>query len=374
VIRLSELDGIRGLAALTVVLAHYATITPPTFGTVNERIFWRLSQFSLPNIAVLVFFGLSAFLLAWLAETEIIRTGVFDRRAFLIRRILRICPLYFFVVLVTLVVASAPFLQKKEELGAVSIYGWSYFIFLYNWTVALRMTPMLNELSQLWSLSVEMQFYLLFVFFFGWLRSVNVWKLIAIVVILGTAMRLAFVSLVPHGFLYFYSFSYIEVFALSAVAGILYARGKRLKINQVLPVALILVAGWFWKYSLWGAGSIAFYSVFGVLIAAWLFASKESWLGHPILGKIGGLSYGLYVWHLPVKLFTSRLDVRLVPLFESRTLGIFIMFVIYMVVCFAAAWLTYRFIERPFLAQAKTKNRSPPTAKPTKPPSHSCAS
>src|SRR6185503_4907207 len=88
---LPELDGMRGIAALLVIWGHYqATPFNPTFSITKSAL-----DLSLPNIAVAVFYSLSAFLLSFLAVREFDSKGRFFIVRFFLRRILRIWPLYF---------------------------------------------------------------------------------------------------------------------------------------------------------------------------------------------------------------------------------------------------------------------------------------
>ena len=80
-----SLHGLRGAAALAVVLYHYL-LDHGKFA----------SLFSGPY-AVTVFFELSGLLITWLLLTEIDERGTADRRRFYLRRALRLLPVFYVV-------------------------------------------------------------------------------------------------------------------------------------------------------------------------------------------------------------------------------------------------------------------------------------
>src|SRR6266851_1758893 len=103
-----------------------------------------------------VFFILSAFLITELLLQERGLRGAVDLKTFYVRRLLRIWPLYFFVI------ALAGFLSLFDRSQTV---GWSYALsflfFVGNWIMAIRGLPRATILVPLWSVSFEEQFYLL---------------------------------------------------------------------------------------------------------------------------------------------------------------------------------------------------------------------
>ena len=140
---LPELDGIRGLAVLTVILHH-------GFG------------FELGWFGVELFFALSGYLITGILVDAKGRHRGWDYfRGFYGRRSLRIFPLYYLVLLLVLVVLPglwpmtfALFDPAREH----AAWFWSY---TQNVLFA-REGTILPGVFHLWSLAVEEQFYLLF--------------------------------------------------------------------------------------------------------------------------------------------------------------------------------------------------------------------
>src|SRR6266516_5084650 len=102
-----------------------------------------------------VFFILSAFLITELLLREKEFRGVPDLKAFYIRRLLRIWPLYFFMI------ALASFLsifERSQLLGWA--YALSFLLFAGNWIMVFRGFPHAQIIGPLWSVSFEEQFYI----------------------------------------------------------------------------------------------------------------------------------------------------------------------------------------------------------------------
>ncbi len=103
-----------------------------------------------------VFFILSAFLITELLLRERGLKGAVDLKAFYVRRLLRIWPLYFFVI------ALAGFLSLFDRSQTVGWgYALSFLFFVGNWIMVFRGFPQASILIPLWSVSFEEQFYLL---------------------------------------------------------------------------------------------------------------------------------------------------------------------------------------------------------------------
>src|SRR5260370_11514381 len=103
-----------------------------------------------------VFFILSAFLITELLLRERGLRGAVDLKTFYVRRLLRIWPLYFFVI------ALAGFLSLFDRSQTVGWgYALSFLFFVGNWIMVFRGFPQATILIPLWSVSFEEQFYLL---------------------------------------------------------------------------------------------------------------------------------------------------------------------------------------------------------------------
>jgi peptidoglycan/LPS O-acetylase OafA/YrhL len=153
-----ELDGLRAVACGLVVVAHF-----------NPWIKYKVSPLLQPakaimggNVGVMLFFCLSAFLLTSICLAELERKGRINLAHFFLRRILRIWPLYFVMLAVTMLaiwpggpLRQAPGASTSSEqwAWATRSFGW-YALFVGNW-----LDHKISEIGILWTICVEEQFY-----------------------------------------------------------------------------------------------------------------------------------------------------------------------------------------------------------------------
>jgi len=156
---LPELDGLRGLAILLVVVYHYASgPADPASGTVMEVL---IQPFKIAWTGVDLFFVLSGFLIGGILLDH--RTSPRYFKTFYIRRICRIFPLYYFWIALYLLI---PAILGHFELGAYpAIFGdggwpWPYLFFVQNIAMANGLHWGPHWVSVTWSLAVEEQFYI----------------------------------------------------------------------------------------------------------------------------------------------------------------------------------------------------------------------
>jgi peptidoglycan/LPS O-acetylase OafA/YrhL len=159
--RVPELDGVRGLAILGVVVWHY--VISPLQGVYGSSAPFVLRALGLTGSGVDLFFVLSGFLIGGLLLDHRQSPNYFQ--AFYIRRLCRIVPLYFvWLGLFYLLVKTGPALLASPVVGRIfqqPFPVWSYLTFTQNLLMARAETLGPEWLGITWSLAVEEQFYLL---------------------------------------------------------------------------------------------------------------------------------------------------------------------------------------------------------------------
>jgi len=405
--QIPQLDSLRGLAAVAVVVAHFhpegVLGVGSTPGAQENFFVEQVARYSLGNLAVVFFFTLSAFLLTYRARIEVIESGRFSPLRFLSRRCLRIWPLYFFIVICSFAVGEFsaspnllnPFGITTDSWPWIHSHGWLFGAFVSNWSLAFNhikghVDSSGGALRLLWSIAVEEQFYLIYpllvlaAFRFRMAR----WGLPVAIVGLSWAFRIWFSHLVPDsapgssGGLYYATLSYGESFLMGAIAGWICADFDWRKIRLLmktwmawpfLVVGLVLGRAWsnhiWYPYtglSLWLFSAVAVY--FAVFLT-WIVASSEGAIGRLLASRrltwLGALSYGIYLWHVPSNHFLSQVFRHLFPS-SDRTGGYWVALALGLslasAVVFAAA--TYHLIEKPFL---RLKDRARPKVAPQYP-------
>ncbi|MBV8718305.1 MAG: acyltransferase [Chloroflexi bacterium] len=138
-----SLDGIRAAAVMLVFLAHAG---------LNDRV---------PgNFGVTAFFFLSGYLITTLLRMEFDRTGGVSLRAFYLRRVLRIFPPMYIVLLAASALAIAGLIEGSVSVGgfaAQALYLSNYYIVQNGWWDGRAPGTWIY-----WSLAVEEHFYLVF--------------------------------------------------------------------------------------------------------------------------------------------------------------------------------------------------------------------
>lgn len=146
---IKALDGFRGIAIVLVLLFHLYGFDPVRWITI------------LGWIGVDVFFVLSGFLITGILLDNKQRNSYY--KVFMIRRILRIVPLYYLVLVLFFIISRFVTFPGAGYLLHNQLYFWTYtpnYLFaFYGWPKGFE------GLNHFWSLAIEEQFYLFWPFF-----------------------------------------------------------------------------------------------------------------------------------------------------------------------------------------------------------------
>lgn len=309
------LDGLRGLAVLLVLAYHFGV---PLAGAGGR-------------VGVLIFFVLSGLLITWLLLDEQEATGRIDLRAFYIRRARRLLPALAAVLIVVLAGGAAT--GSLDEVIVPVLWAASYMAYWAN-----RMQVDLEPLGHTWTLSVEEQFYI-------------VWP--AVVVLLFARRRLGLVALAGViGFVVAMMPTTAGAIGVGAATAYAMRRGWVPRIPWAVGWAAIaaLVMLSVRTYADTGPPAVAYGAIaLSAVAASW----AASWPVLRPLRGIGRISYGLYLWHVPV-VFALGSRLAAWPWWASvATLT---------AVTFAVALVSWFLLERRFLRHRRPMAR--PSAAP----------
>jgi peptidoglycan/LPS O-acetylase OafA/YrhL len=155
--RLPALDGVRGLAILAVFFYHYAGGLSRNQGSLGLHILGSIFGFGWSGVDL--FFVLSGFLITGILYDTQNDVGYY--RLFYARRILRIFPIYYLLLLIFLVLT--PFFNLHWQWPHLWFIVYLGYPAALIWPTLITVSPHLL-FSHLWSLSVEEQFYMLWPF------------------------------------------------------------------------------------------------------------------------------------------------------------------------------------------------------------------
>ena len=352
--RRADLDGLRGLAVLSVFAVH-----------------------SLPHevsggyIGVDVFFVLSGYLIAslTLAEQD---AGGFSARAFYARRLRRLAPALLAVLFACLAFAACvAFPKDAREIGKHVMGGSAFVSNLVLWREAgyFDQVSELKPLLHLWSLGIEVQFYLLWpLFAWAFARAPRRTLAIAAAALLASfCLNVAFVGVKPKGTFFLPPTRFWELLVGVALACWEHAPG-----GGPLPVlarwTARLGAPWPPRMPalLAGCGAVlvgvpvwlldpasrfpGWWALLPTLGTACLIAAgPRAWpnrvlLVNPVLAFYGRISYPLYLWHWPLLTLPRLLDRPLDPDLH----------VLLLCASVALATLTHYAVERPLARAPRT--------------------
>lgn len=328
----SEIDGLRALAVVPVILFH-AGFELFSGGFVGVDVFFVISGYLITSI-----------LISELEDDRFSLLGFYDRRA---RRIL---PALFFVILVCLPMAWAWMLPEQLIDFAKSLIAVSFFVSnVLFWRESDYFAAEAEEKPMLhtWSLAVEEQYYLIFpvllmlTWRFG--KAPVFWMLVGF-----SAISLALSEWgwrnEPTANFYLAPTRAWELFAGSLAAFITRKHGVRNNdLLAALGLGLILFSIFFYDKSTPFPSLYALVPVLGVVLIL-LFGGSETlparWvLSTRICVGIGLISYSAYLWHQPLFAF-ARIRLLHEPSWSVM------LALSALSLCLAV--LSWRFVEQPF--------------------------
>jgi peptidoglycan/LPS O-acetylase OafA/YrhL len=174
---IAELDGIRAIAIITVVFSHLSFVyysTHAAAGALNHLLFFWLQITRLGWMGVDIFFALSGFLITGVLYEALGKAHYY--RNFYIRRVLRIFPVYYLTLLVTMFWYHFPW----KFLGISALMCANMAVYF---NIPLVLPP-------LWSLAVEEHFYLVWPWVVRYLRPRSIKAACLVVIVAEPLLRL----------------------------------------------------------------------------------------------------------------------------------------------------------------------------------------
>lgn len=334
----ADIDGLRTLAVVPVILFHAGAS-------------WLPGGF----VGVDIFFVISGYLISAIILREV-QAGQFSFLSFYERRLRRIIPALLVMVLATVflfqIIALPDQAKSAAESGIAALLSVSNFYFWGEsgyFAPASEFMPLLHT----WSLAVEEQFYLIFP-----VILIALWKFrLPIRWALGLGLLVAFfvglwLSWNKPSVAYYllparaWELAIGAVIAAGAVPAIRWEILRQ--IVSALGVGMILYSLVYVRSDMIFPGWVAIIPCVGAAMV--IHAGGETWIARRVLASrlfvlIGLMSYSLYLWHWPV-LAAFRIGSASIHL-DSWVTALAI------VATFVLAWLSWRYVERPFRDRKK---------------------
>ncbi len=341
----AEIDGLRALAVLPVILFHAG-----------------FEWFSGGFVGVDVFFVISGYLITTIIISEMAE-GKFSIVNFYERRARRILPALFFVM-----AACLPFawlwLEPNDLKGfgksLIAVSTFSSNILFWRESGYFDAAAELKPLLHTWSLAVEEQYYILFPIFLMCIWRLGIkWVLILLSVVFFISLGIAQWGAYNRPTASFFLLPTRGWELLVGVFAAFYLKYNTYLKSHTLNQALSLLGFFMIVYSIVEFNKTtpfpslyALIPTFGTVLL--ILCAVPRTLVYKLLTLkfivgIGLISYSAYLWHQPLLAFARHRSFGDIPELILITLC---------VISLVMAWFSWRFVEKPFRSKTKVNSRS----------------
>jgi peptidoglycan/LPS O-acetylase OafA/YrhL len=352
---LPALDGLRGFAALFVVLLHLTMQIKHPHTIVAMVLKYT---FIYGWTGVNLFFVLSGFLITGILDDAKGSTNYF--RVFYARRMLRILPLYYGALAILFImphVVGTPGAQKFIVHFSRQIWYWVY---LQNY----RGLPLLfiGVAGHFWSLAIEEQFYLVWPLIIFLLSRKRALYLCAAILPLEILYRIVMGAVYPRLAGHTITLAALDGLAVGSALALLYRthNGTRWIRKHLLAIgasslAAIVAVEVLRSRPVARAVMETLLAIFYGCLLVYAIEARRGPAARFFRAKImkfyGRYSYGLYVLHVPLIPIAYLVGVtpRTLAFGGSEVVGALLYVALMMSVSTAAAWISYNVYEKHFL-------------------------
>lgn len=368
--RIPELDGLRGIAILLVILCHYVgNADHASLGFLVHR---ALSAFTVGWSGVDLFFVLSGFLIGGILLDA--RNSLHYFRAFYMRRVFRILPIYYAWTLLygVLVVAALWLAAGRTPLASRDLLQVPlHLLFLQNIWIGMPRWPWIWFVVT-WSLAVEEQFYLLVPLLIRFVSLRALVPLLVAVICAAPALRFAIYRWSGNPFTAAFpmpcradalSWGILLAVAWRQPAFRRFLGGHRLLLRSALLLLLGGVAVLLWwlahppgvvTLTIGYSWLAVFYSCLLLVVLSQTDGHLAGFMRWPILRSLGVVSYCVYILHDTFNQVAHRLLLHTVPqLHDIRGAAVSLLALL---LTFAVAALSWRFFEKPLIRRGHSYN------------------
>ncbi len=333
-----RLNALRGIAIIMVLMQHYG--------------WYYLAKYDFGRYGVDLFFVLSGFLITGILINSkgSIRLAL---KNFYGRRFLRIFPIYYATIFILLALNDS---NVKNSIASLLTYTFNYY--------AIRNNTGITDISHMWSLSVEEQFYIVWPFLLLPFRKNKAASLTIVALIVAVSLvQLVYSPFMNKALNYIATFPRTYFLSVGGAAAIIFNK-RPVKGNQwldllVLAISIVLIV----IDAVWSEIILALTWVYFIAKSASpnSFTSIiEKIFSNKLLQRIGLVSYGIYVFHKPLAQYVFN------PLYQYMYNKVnwvrigkpwsyifyhpyFLPMVLYPVLAYLFALASYSYFEKPLL-------------------------
>lgn len=320
--RIASVDMLRAIAALSVCIFHFSNGNPNFLPTH----YWLKEIGSVGWAGVQIFFVISGFIIPYSLFQSNYKYS--DYKFFLLKRLARIEPPYFFAIVVCIalnyITTLSPYFKGEPfKIDFVNIafhIGYLNAFFNQDW---------INP--AFWTLAIEFQFYIIIAALFPLLVHSKVWlRFIVLALFLTSSLFIKNGGLI---------FVFIPYFVLGVL--IFYEKTNFLSIKYCLILSVFILA---LIYYLNGIVPCAF-ATFACL--SLLFINHYS---NKYLLFIGTISYSIYLIHVPIGGRIINLSMNFIKSNEGKSMVLLVAMIIVILI----SYVFYRVIEKPSIKLSRT--------------------
>lgn len=364
----SVLDGLRFLLALWVVCGHFYIIIG---GTNFFNIPFVTSLLQQPIIAVNGFMIITGFLMTYHYILREEREPFLEASTgvkFILRRFFRLYPIYFLAIIAAFFLVENMYLLRKEILefftgSSVTVFGneskletptlvgmFSHLLFIHGLIPHEDSTI----LSVAWSLSLEMQFYVIFPIIFSVLFRKQASLRFSVITVISVVVSVLSLNYLKSYFdmpaALFFRMPVFILGMMVAAAALKKLRWRFVALNGCIILAMedrltvILSIGLIFLMFYENLKLVLPRSIYSIIsLIGGLLSNKVSKFGADI-------SYSLYLMHMLIMPFIIKFFI---DLNYSKLLTAGLSFVSLLVITITLSYVLYLYIEKPFIAMGK---------------------
>lgn len=359
-----QLDSLRGIAILLVLFGHFFTVNETSLYADNRFLGIVLMKFSLFGLrGVELFFILSGYLITRILLNSKNSTNYFS--SFFMRRVLRIFPLYYFVLFLSFVIYPL-FIPIPPEANDIINAQWKLWAYLSNvyfyqdvsWDIAD-----FPNFGHFWTLSVEEHFYLIWPLLIYFVPIKN----------LGIKMWLIFgfslLFWIVGNNILFFKWTTLTYSGTLALGGLI-AYYESIYPDKIEKIALSITKQYYillvvFLLIVFFPRNVGFYRDFIThILSILLFASlllvvlynNIRFFHSNSLIFIGKISYGIYIYHALLRAFYKDIIyAKLISAFGTEhAIAITLIYtLISSIISIAIAWISWEFFEKQILKLKK---------------------